>query len=57
MSARVAMRRQIRTIKRALKRLWEKYERWKSEDRKAQRALIRKLRTLQRSLWNKGLKK
>ncbi len=57
MSKRVAMRRQIRTIKRTLKRLWEMYARWKSEDRKAQRALIRKLRTLQRSLWNKGLKK
>ena len=57
MSSKVAMRHQIRTIKRTLKRLWETYVRWKSEDRKAQRALVRKLRTLQRSLWKKGLKK
>jgi hypothetical protein len=57
MSTRVAMRRQIRVIKRTLKRLWETYVRLKAEDRKAERALIRKLRALQRSLWNKGLKK
>jgi hypothetical protein len=57
MSKRVAMRRQIRTIKRTLKRLLEGYLRWKSEDRKAERALVRKLRALRRSLWNRGLKK
>ena len=49
--------RQIRTIKRALKRLWTTYMRWKSEDRKAARALVRKLRTLQRSLSKKRKKK
>ena len=45
--------RQIRTIKRALKRLWTTYLGWKSEDRKAERALVKKLRTLQRSLSNR----
>jgi hypothetical protein len=45
--------RQIKTIKRALKRLWATYLGWKSEDRKAERALVKKLRMLQRSLSNK----
>ena len=53
----MAMRHQIRTIKRTLKRLWETYVRWKAEDRKAERALVRKLRALQKSLWKKRLKK
>jgi hypothetical protein len=49
--------RQIGTIKRALKRLWATYMKWKSEDRKAERALVRKLRTLQRSLSKSRKKK
>lgn len=44
------LRRQIKTMKRALKGLWATYLRWKSEDRKAEQALMKKLRTLQRSL-------
>ena len=51
------LRRQIRTIKRALKGLWATYMRWKNEDRKAEQALVRKLRTLQRSLARKRKKK
>ena len=45
--------RQIKTIKRALKRLWATYLGWKSEDRKAERALVKKLRTLHKSLSKK----
>ena len=46
----VTLRREIRTIKRSLKQLWRMYERYKSADQKAERALLRKLKTLQRSL-------
>jgi hypothetical protein len=49
--------RQIKTIKRALKRLWATYLGWKSEDRKAEQALVKKLRTLQRSLSKKRKKR
>lgn len=47
------LRRQVKTMKRALKRLWAIYRRWKDEDRKAEQALVKKLRTLQRSLSKK----
>ena len=60
MSARrrgAALRNQIKTIKRTLKRLWGAYDKWKGEDRKAKRALVKKLRTLRRTLWKKGKKR
>ncbi len=49
--------RQIKTIKRTLKRLWATYLGWKSEDLKAEQALVKKLRTLQRSLSKKRKKR
>ena len=51
------LRRQIRTIKGTLKRLWQAFDKWKNEDRKAGHALVRKLRTLLRSLSKKGKKR
>ena len=51
------LRQQIRTIKGTLKSLWQAFDKWKNEDRKAGRALVRKLRTLQRSLSKKGKKR
>jgi len=54
---RATPKQQIRTIKGTLKRLWKAYDKWKNEDRKAGRALVRKLRTLQRSLSKKGKKR
>jgi hypothetical protein len=50
------LRHQIRIIKRILKRLWGAYLRWKRADREAERALLRKLKSLQRALWKKGKK-
>jgi hypothetical protein len=47
----------MRIIKRSLKRLWGTYVSWKGEDGKAERALVRKLRTLLRSLSKKGKKR
>jgi hypothetical protein len=47
------LRQQRTTIKATLKRLWQAFDKWKNEDRKAARALLRKLRTLQRSLSKK----
>ena len=54
---RATPRQQIRIIKRTLKRLWQAFDKWKNEDRKAGRALVRKLRTLQRALSKKGKKR
>jgi hypothetical protein len=50
------LRHRSRTIKGTLKRLWQAYDKWKGEDRKAERALVRKLKSLRRSL-SKGKKR